>query len=74
MNGEPLPPLERLGPYQLMGMHCALCGSYLGVRARELGTLRHPRFGYPFRLWACAPRCPTSGLSPVRPSWGLGRR
>ncbi|WP_159001202.1 hypothetical protein [Streptomyces sp. SBT349] len=70
MSGEWPPALERLGPYQLMGFSCALCGTYLGARARELGTVRHPRFGYPFRLWACVPSCLASGPVPRRPSWG----
>lgn len=56
MTGR-LPDPERLDQRQLIGVNCALCGRYLGFRARDLGTVRHARYGYTYRLWGCVPEC-----------------
>ncbi|WP_059013477.1 hypothetical protein [Streptomyces specialis] len=66
-----LPDPERLDQRQLIGVTCALCGRYLGIRARELGTVRHARYGYTYRLWGCLPECAGAGAGAAAGA-GLG--
>lgn len=60
MSGQPaqsLPDPARLNPRQQMAMNCAHCAHCLGMNGRVGGEVRHR--GLLFRLWICAPDCPS---------------